>query len=92
MTRITLLLFAALAVAGCSGIREKKVIYGVGSYGRHSVVPRLGMEARVSNSTKVRAVWLPEFPIYGPGEPQYSSRAPSRELGGFEIECSTDLP
>lgn len=82
----------AVVLALLCGCCNRKVVYGVGSYGRHSVVPRLGLEGDLGRGTHARAVWLPELPVYAPGEPHQSSRAPSRELGAFELEFTTEIP
>lgn len=72
----------ALALAGCQGARVEKVeaVVRVESWHQHHARVVAGPRATLRDGSTIH-VWAGgQFPVWEPGEPHYSTRAPQEAL------------
>lgn len=86
----SLLIIAALALGGCNSVQRVDGVVGGGSLGRHHGYGYVGPRVYFRDDSTLTATGGMQPPVFAPGEPKVSSRAPSREVQ-FEITYTRPL-
>lgn len=81
------ILLACVFFSSCSSVREVRCRPSFTSAGRHDGAGSVRVVTKLRNGVDIAVEGGRREPIYGPGEPRNSSRAPSAEWqGGAYVE------